>query len=106
MLETPKGRSLCYALKFDSRATNNKAEYEALLAGLRLAKDLGVIAIEIYCDSQLVVCRVRGEYQARDWRLASYFMRVQEVLNQFNYYVIHYPESKIKDQFFSKIGQR
>ena len=64
VLETPEGRSICYALKFDFRATNNEAEYEALLAGLKLARDLRIIAVEIYCDSQLVVSsmgRVSGK---------------------------------------------
>ena len=90
VLETPEGRSICYALKFDFRATNNEAEYEALLTGLRLARDLRIVAVEIYCDSQLVVCQVRGEYQARDRRLAAYLARVQEILNQFDYYAIYY----------------
>lgn len=45
-----------YALLQSLSATNNEAEYEALLAGLRLAKDLGIIAVEIYCDSQLFIC--------------------------------------------------
>ena len=89
-LETPEGRSICYALKFNFRATNNEAEYEALLAGLKLARDLRIIAVEIYCDSQLVVCQVRGEYQARDRRLAAYLAQVQETLNQFEYYAIYY----------------
>ena len=69
--------------------TNNEAEYEALLAGLKLSRDLRIIALEIYCDSQLVVCQVWGEYQAKDRRLAAYLARVQEVLNQFDYYAIY-----------------
>ncbi|KAM1241008.1 hypothetical protein ACFX2J_046256 [Malus domestica] len=44
-----------YALRFKFKASNNEAEYEALLAGLRLAKHLGVKRIDIFSDSQLVV---------------------------------------------------
>lgn len=58
VLETPEGRSICCASKFDFRVINNEAEYEALLAGLRLDGDLRVIAVEIYCNSQLAVCQV------------------------------------------------
>ncbi|KAM1748157.1 hypothetical protein ACFX12_009178 [Malus domestica] len=44
-----------YALRFKFKASNNKADYEALLASLRLAKHLGVKRIDIFSDSQLVV---------------------------------------------------
>ena len=46
MLETPEGRSICYALRFEFRATNNEAEYEALLTGLKLARDLRITAVK------------------------------------------------------------
>jgi ribonuclease HI len=51
VLETPKGRSLCYAIRFDFRATSNEAKYEALFARLKHDRDLRVIVVEIYCDS-------------------------------------------------------
>ncbi|KAM1706426.1 hypothetical protein EV1_028062 [Malus domestica] len=44
-----------YALRFKFKASNNKAKYEALLAGLRLAKHIGVKRIDIFSDSQLMV---------------------------------------------------
>lgn len=90
VLETPEGRSICYALKFEFRATNNEAEYEVLLTGLKLAHDLRIVAVEIYCDSQLIVYQVRGEYQAKDRRLAAYLSRVREILDRFDYYAIFY----------------
>ncbi|GKV52511.1 hypothetical protein SLEP1_g59089 [Rubroshorea leprosula] len=49
-----------HALKFNFDATNNIAEYEALLLGLQLALELKVIAIEVYSDSQLVVNQVNS----------------------------------------------
>ena len=54
----PKGPNegkISYALKFGFTASNNKAEYEALIAGLKLAKDIGAEKIEIFSDSILVV---------------------------------------------------
>ena len=45
------------ALRFGFKASNNEAEYEALITGLRLAKEL-----DIYNDSQLVICQVTNEY--------------------------------------------
>ncbi|KAI5328316.1 hypothetical protein L3X38_027713 [Prunus dulcis] len=47
-----------YALRFKFHASNNVAKYEALLAGLRLAKEIGAKQIQIFSDSQLVVHQV------------------------------------------------
>lgn len=65
VLHTPEGRSACYALRLEFLATNNEAEYEALIAGLKIVKELGIKTVHIYSDSKLIVCQVKGEYQAR-----------------------------------------
>ena len=44
------------ALKFGFKAFNNKAKYKALIAGLKLAKEMKVESLEIFSESQLVVC--------------------------------------------------
>ncbi len=49
--------------------TNNTAEYEAFLAGLRIAKDLGARKIRIFTDSQLVASQVTDDYQVREEHL-------------------------------------
>ena len=51
VLETPEGRSLCYALRLEFPSTNNEAEYESLIAGLRIAKELKIKALQIFIDS-------------------------------------------------------
>ena len=61
VLMTPESRSICYALKLNFSTTNNEAEYEALIAGLNLAREVDLKSIEIFCDSQLIVCQVRGD---------------------------------------------
>ena len=88
VLITPENRSICYALKLDFPATNNEAEYEALIAGLKLIKELGIKSIEIFCDSQLVVYQVRGDYQAKGRKLAPYLVQVQELLSNLERYDI------------------
>ena len=50
------------ALKFGFKASNNEAEYEALLAGLELAKEIKVESLDIFSDSQLIVCQINDEY--------------------------------------------
>ena len=53
--QSPNKAKISYALKFGFAASNNEAEYEALIAGLKLAKDVGAEKIEIFSDSMLVV---------------------------------------------------
>ena len=50
-------------LRFGFNASNNEAKYEALIARLNLAKEIKVESLEIYSDSQLVVCQVTNKYQ-------------------------------------------
>ena len=55
ILEGPNDITLEYLLKFDFQATNNQAEYEALAAGLCLAKEIRAKMLRIKSDSQLVI---------------------------------------------------
>lgn len=66
-----------YALWLGFRASNNEAEYEALLTGLRLAKVVGVHNLHIFSDSQLVVGQVLQEYQAKEKRIVAYLAKVR-----------------------------
>ena len=98
VLVTPENRSICYALKLNFSATNNEAEYEAQIAGLKLIGELGVKSVEIFCDSQLVVYQVRGDYQARGQKLAPYLVLVQELLSNLERYDIsHVPREQNKE---------
>ncbi|KAL5560487.1 hypothetical protein UlMin_036698 [Ulmus minor] len=67
---------LSCALRFRFKATNNQAEYEALLAGLRLAKEVSARHLLIYRDSQLIVNQVNSEYQAKGEKMASYLEKI------------------------------
>lgn len=55
VLITPEGNQLLYSLKFESKVSNNQAEYKALIANLNLGTAMGMKRISIYGDSQLVV---------------------------------------------------
>ena len=72
ILSSPKGDRLRYALQIHFAASNNVAEYEALVYGLRLAKELGIRCVLCFGDSDLVVQQCSGEWDARDSNLASY----------------------------------
>ena len=51
----PYGVKISYALKFRFESSNNEAEYEALIAGIRLAKDIEAEKLEVFSDSMLIV---------------------------------------------------
>ncbi|XP_073355193.1 uncharacterized protein [Aegilops tauschii subsp. strangulata] len=79
VLSSPKGDWLQYALEIHFTASNNVAEYEALVHGLRLAKELSIRCIVCYGDSDLVVQQCSGEWDARDPNMASYRFLVQKL---------------------------
>ncbi|GKV36104.1 hypothetical protein SLEP1_g44272 [Rubroshorea leprosula] len=61
-----------HALRFKFQTTNNAAEYEALIYGLKLASELKAQSIQVFSDSKLVVGQVKGSYETRDPQLARY----------------------------------
>ncbi|KAM1349387.1 hypothetical protein ACFX2F_003472 [Malus domestica] len=68
------------------KALNNEAEYEALLTGLRLAKDLTVKKLVIYFNSQLITNQTFREYAAKHPRMARILEKVREQLATFQAY--------------------
>ncbi|KAL5571186.1 hypothetical protein UlMin_020783 [Ulmus minor] len=84
ILVSPDGVKLSCAVLFKFKATNNQAEYEALLSGLRLAKEVSAQHLTIYSDSQLVVSQVNSEFQAKGEKMASYLEKAKEAMNQFD----------------------
>ena len=75
-------------IRFKFKASNNEAEYEALIAGLKLAKEMKVESLEIFSDSQLIVCQITNEYQAREGKMAAYLQKGKELLGSFSSYTI------------------
>ena len=75
---SPTGRVYEQALKFLFKASNNEAEYEALLGGMDLCYTLGAEHLCAFFDSQLIVSQVMGEYEARDAVMAAYLSKVKE----------------------------
>ncbi|KAL0433569.1 UNVERIFIED_CONTAM: hypothetical protein Slati_2691200 [Sesamum latifolium] len=65
VITTPQGEDLKFAIKFSFKASNNEAEYEALVIGLRMAHETGAKHLLAYSDSQLVVKQVEGAYEAK-----------------------------------------
>ena len=79
----PEKVKLCYAFQFGFKASNNEAEYEVMIAGLRMSKVLGAKRVHIKSDSQLVVGQINSEYQAKEENIKGYLGRIRELISQF-----------------------
>ncbi|XP_076944125.1 uncharacterized protein LOC143614629 [Bidens hawaiensis] len=79
------------------KSTNNEAKYEAFLAGLRIAKKLGVNHLEAHVDSLLIAGQINGIYEAKNDVMASYVSQAKDLMLQFSSCkVIHIKRSENK----------
>ena len=70
-------------LRLGFSATNNEAEYEALLVGMTMVQKMGGKVVEIFSDSRLVMGQVQGELKARDMRMKEYLSQVRHLQSGF-----------------------
>ena len=83
ILTSPGGIDIEYALNFGFRASNNKAEYEAVIAGINLAHSMEVDQLEVCSDSQLVVKKIEDTYEPNGEKMILYLKKVRELLRKF-----------------------
>ncbi|CAJ2663183.1 unnamed protein product [Trifolium pratense] len=83
ILENENGIIIEVSLALSFPTSNNQAEYEAFLAGLRLAEDMEAKEVKNFTDSQLVASQVLGEYQAKNDNLSEYLALVKEKITKF-----------------------
>jgi ribonuclease HI len=79
-------------------ATNNRAEYEALIAALEVAAEYGFDEVEIRGDSELIVKQVRGEYDTNDPDLRERRVRVRELLSGFEEWSLSHVPREINER--------
>nr|GEU50264.1 reverse transcriptase domain-containing protein [Tanacetum cinerariifolium] len=88
-----------YAIRFRFNATNNEAEYEALIAGLRIAKQMGVKYLQENVDSRLVANQVNGTYVAKEPGMIKYSEKVKNLASTFKEFSIkQVPRGRTKKQ--------
>ncbi|XP_020203766.1 uncharacterized protein LOC109789265 [Cajanus cajan] len=106
ILEGPNKVTIEQSLKFGFRVTNNQAEYEVLLAGLRLAHDLGAQRVSCNSDSKLMVEQLSGAYQTKDTLLQRYFHAASQQISSFDEFTIrHVPrEQNVRADLLSKLA--
>lgn len=80
VLEGPNDLVVEQLLVFKFNVNSNKTEYEVLIVGLTLAKDLGATNLECWMDSQLVAGQMNENFQVKDDHLLQYFHKATKLL--------------------------
>ena len=91
---SPKKVVIEKSLRLDFSATNNEAEYEALLEGMAMVQRMGGKSIKLFSNSRLVVGQVRGEFEAKNERMQGYLGQVKCMQSKFDSFdLLHVPIS-------------
>ncbi|GJU94925.1 reverse transcriptase domain-containing protein [Tanacetum coccineum] len=97
MMTSPEGTEFTYELRFQFTASNNEAEYEALIAGLRIAAQMGVRNVQVSVDSKLVENQGLGTYVAKEENMVKYLEKVKSLVSSFdNFSISQVPRGKNK----------
>ena len=72
ILTSPDGIDMEYALRLSFQASNNEAEYKAVISGLNLTHSMKADQLEVSSDSQLVVKLIEDSYEARGEKMILY----------------------------------
>ncbi|VFQ72015.1 unnamed protein product [Cuscuta campestris] len=94
VLITPEKFRIYYAIRFQFRVSNNEAEYEALINGLKILSKMGVSRVQVYSDSRLVVGQITGEFEAKEERMRRYRNLSLEMLGRFEFKLEHIPRAQ------------
>ena len=84
--------------RFLDNATNNEAEYKALIRGLSAAADIGIKRVHIFLDSELVVNQLLGTYKVRNPRLLQLFEQAMSRLRLFDEYAIFHVSRELNQE--------
>ena len=84
MVSEPEGEVLAEEGRYIGEATNNVAEYRALLLGLELARSLGARAVEVVNDSELVARQIGGQYKVKNPGLRPLWLEAMAALREFD----------------------
>ena len=94
VLMSPEKVVIEKSLRLDFSATNNEAEYEALLEGMAMVQRMGGKSIKLFLDSRLVVGQVKREFEAKNERMQGYLNQVKCMQLKFDSFdLLHVPRS-------------
>ena len=82
------------SLRLDFLATNNEAEYEALMMGMAVVQRMGGKLVKVFLNLRLVVGQVKWEFEAKDERMQGYLSQVKCLQSEFESFdLLHIPRS-------------
>jgi probable phosphoglycerate mutase len=105
VLEADDGTVLAAHGEAIGTATNNVAEYRALVEGLRKALELGVGEVEVVSDSELLVKQMRGEYRIKNARLRELSLEAADLareLGRVNYRAVRREHNELADRLVNE----
>jgi ribonuclease HI len=91
--------------KYIGPATNNQAEYQAVILGLEKAKELGADEVDVYLDSELVQQQLSQKYKVKNQDLGSLFIKVWNLAQSFKkvkYIHIYREANKLADKLVNE----
>ena len=102
----PDGSEVASLFGYLGKATNNVAEYQALLHGLRFALGRGASEVEVFSDSELLVRQLEGRYRVKNAGLLPLYREAQGLLARFGKSrVSHVPREKNRKPTRSPTGR-
>ncbi|XP_038996103.1 uncharacterized protein LOC120120555 [Hibiscus syriacus] len=90
ILVSPEGSHYPFTSRLNFDCTNNMAEYEACVLGIRAALGQNIKTLRVYGDSALVIYQLRGEWETKDIKLLEYRKLVLDLLEEFDEVTFHY----------------
>lgn len=95
VLLNDSGREVGTRALYLGQCTNNVAEYQALIAGLKLANEYGCNELHVFLDSELIVRQITGRYRVKNVQLKPLFIKVMNLLGQLeNWQIRHVPRAE------------
>lgn len=98
VLTDEQGRLIATIAQSIGRATNNQAEYRALIAALEKSIALGIERVDVYSDSELMVRQINGQYRVRNPSLQPLCQQVRRLQNRLGGFTItHVPREQNRE---------
>ena len=94
VMRTPEGDKIECMIRLDFPTTNDEAEYEALVAGLDLAKATGTENMIVHCDSQVITSQINGDYECRNERMKKYLEEVKNRIGSLRVKFVQIPREE------------
>jgi ribonuclease HI len=105
---SPKGDHLKYVMQIHYKASNNGAEYEALIHGLRIAVSLGIKRLIAYGDSKVVIDQVNKECDVKKETMNAYYAEVRKLEDHFEGLEFHHVsrDNNVAADMLSQLGSK